>query len=758
MDRPRLRGAGPVVAFILSASIASLAFAWEAPNDYLPVFLPELTVSRASGPIRVDGVLDDAGWRGSSKATRFFEHNPGDQTKPEVDTEVLVTFDERNFYVGWVCFDDPEKIRSSFCERDNIFSDDYVILCLDTFGESSLAYEISANPHGIPGDLLFSVANGEDISYDIIYESAARITDFGWVAEMAIPFASLRFPDRDEQVWRVDFWRNRPRESRYQYSWAAYNRDENCWPCQWGTVRGISNVRAGAGIEALPSIVAHQSGALDTDGRFETDSVDGELGLGISYDVSSELTAEATINPDFSQVESDAAQIDVNSTFALFYPERRPFFQEGSDLFETFFEAVYTRSVNDPLVAGKTTWRKGPNSVAMLSAADDHSVVTLPFEESSNFVENGRAYSNVLRARRDFGGQSHLGAVVTDRRFVNGGSGSLMGVDGQVRFSPSDAARFQLLATYTDEIDKSTLTDSTFNTMRFDDDRHTAALDGETFWGHGAFLQLSRETRDYWLGGEYWERSATFRADNGFEPSNNSRIPSTWIGGIKRFEESNVVESISGTLNAARKWNFDGLRKDEWLDASVETRFRAAQTLVHTRYLWSNELFGGRQFNNIWQSHLCFQSLPMGSLRFGGNIDYGHRIARNFLVMGAETTYGLWADIQPVARLLLSLSSSRITSDHLETGERLFSQTVFRGTVSLQFLRELSARLIVQYNDRFDSWDVDPLITYRINPFSIFYVGSTRDYRRFDGEEDPLDGWALARRQYFMKVQYLFQL
>ena len=216
----------------------------------MPVYHPELKISRAAGPIKIDGDLSDAGWRGAAKADNFAEHNPGNQTKPAVDTEVLITYDDENLYVAWLCHDDPAEVRASFCERDKMFSGDYVILMLDTYGEATHAYEIAANPYGIPGDLLYSSAYGEDSGYDMIFQSAGRITDDGWVAEMAIPFASLRFPDSEEQVWRVDFWRNRARESRYQYSWAAYNRDDECWPCQWGTMTGISGIKRSSGPRA----------------------------------------------------------------------------------------------------------------------------------------------------------------------------------------------------------------------------------------------------------------------------------------------------------------------------------------------------------------------------------------------------------------------------------------------------------------------------------------------------------------------------
>ena len=744
------------LAFLVGAA-SHCAAAGEA-GDYVPVYHPTLAITRTAGPIKIDGDVDDAGWRGAARAGNFAEHNPGDQTKPEVDTEVLITYDDDRLYVAFRCYDKPEEVRASFCARDNIFSDDNVLVCLDTYGESAVAFEIASNPYGIQGDLLYSAAIGEDLTYDLIYQTAGRITDFGWVVEMAIPFSSLRFPNREEQTWRMEFWRNRPRGSRYQYSWAAYDRKEACWPCQWGTGTGISGVKPGAGLELLPAVLTHQSGSIGDQACFKNDAVKGDVGLGIAYDISSELTAEATINPDFSQVESDAAQIDVNTTFALFYPERRPFFQEGSDLFNTYFTAVYTRSINDPVVAGKMTWRKGRNSFALLSARDDHTVIILPFEENSEFVENGRSYSNILRGKMDFGGQSHVGFVATDRRFDGGGAGSLLGIDGKLRPSSSDAFKFQVLATHTAEVDNAALGDTSWKNIRFDRGRHTVALDGEEFWGYAWLVSFNRDSRDYEAGADYVEYSPAFRADNGLEPSNNARTGSVWLGGILRFEDSKIMQSIYARTVAAEKWNFDGTRKEKWIDASMETSLRTAQTAIHNRYVRSDERFGGVQFNGAWFAHSCLSLSPSGALTCGANLTYGHTIARRYLVMGKEITYGCWADIKPADCLLTSFSYNRTTSDDLDTGARLFSQSVFRTRLAWQMLRELSARLILQYNDRSQRWDVDPLLTYQLNPFSIFYVGSTHDYKNLNLADDGREGWTLTGRQYFLKMQYLFRI
>jgi len=730
-----------------------------ADDAFAPAYRPELRVERAAGAVVVDGDLNDAGWRGAAKAANFAEHNPGNQTKPAVDTEVLITYDDKNLYVAWICRDNPDEVRAAFCERDNMFSGDYVILCIDTYGEATHAYEIAANPYGVPGDLLFSSAYGEDGGYDMIFESAGRITDSGWVAEMAVPFSSLRFPDREEQIWRVDFWRNRPRESRYQYSWAAYNRDDECWPCQWGTISGISGVKSGSGLELLPSVVAHESGSLGDDGELDNGPLKGDVGLGITYDLSSEMSAEAAINPDFSQVETDVAQIDVNSTFALFYPEKRPFFQEGSDLFNTYFNAVYTRSINDPLVAGKLTWRNGSNSMALLTARDEHSVIILPFEERSEFVENGKSYSNILRLRHDLGKQSHVGLIATNRFFDGGGMGSLVSFDSQVRLSESNSFRVQALASHTEEVENLALVpDSAFNVTRFDDGKYTAGLDGESYWGHALAAGASRSTSNYEVALHYTEYSPTFRADNGFEPQNNQRMASADFGGILRFEKSKVLEYVESENNIARKWNFDGVQKDEWINTNLEVAFRAAQTGMHAQYMASNERFQDIQFNGIWAVHNCISTQPWDALKLNGNVNYGHRIARHALVMGKQLDYGISATLKPIDRLTVSASYGYSRSDAVDSGERLFSQSVFWSRLALQMSRELSVRFIGQYNDRWKTWDLDPLITYRINSLTMFYIGSTHNYRGFDFAEDGRSGWDLTDRQFFMKVQYLFRI
>ncbi len=733
-------------------------------DDWAATWNPTLEVNRRTGDIVLDGSLDDPGWRDAALATHFAEHSPGDQTRPPFDTDVWVTYDDENLYVGFLCHDDPRQVRASFTRRDACFGDDLVFVCIDPFADGASAYEIAVNPLGIQGDLYFSQNGGEDSKFDMVYHTAARITEQGWIAEFAIPFSSLRFPDRHEQVWKMDFWRNHERGLRTQASWAAYDRDESCWPCQWGTVTGINGVKPAGGVELIPAFTADQAGRRhDEDGDGEEEFVNGKImgepSLTARWAVTSDVVADATLNPDFSQVESDAAQIDVNSNFALFYPERRPFFQERADLFSTWFNAVYTRSINDPSVAGKLTGRTGKTAFALLSAYDLHSPVILPFAESSAIFNNGESMNNVARVKHEIGEQTHLGFVGTDRRYRGGGSGSLVGFDGSLRLSSRYRIEAQYLHTFTTEPVDTLLTED-LGDMRFDDGRYTAAFDGESFEGDALYACFKRDGRNLSFYFDYWDRSPTFRADNGFEVRNDRREGVTEWQYIFRFDDG-LFEYIAPGVNLWRAFGYDDVMRDEGVRGWLSLRLRKAQTNIHAQYLSDAETYQGREYGGLYQRHICFSSRPSGRISLGGSANYGHRVCYGAQAVGGQSDYTAWVDLKPWDRLLLETSCLWSRSRNLVDDATYFDGHILRSKLSLQLTRELSCRLVVQYHDFAKTWEADPLLQYQLNPFSIFYVGSTRDYRLLDPNGPGADGgedWRLTARQYFLKVQYLFRV
>ncbi|RLA57260.1 MAG: hypothetical protein DRR04_13120, partial [Gammaproteobacteria bacterium] len=691
-------------------------------------------------------------------ATNFAEHQPGDQVQPPFRTVVHVAYDDRNLYVAFECFDnDPSQIRALFARRDQIFADDNVLVTIDPFGDATRAYEIGCNPYGIQGDLLFSSNGGEDSRYDLIFDSAARITDEGWEAEFAIPFSSLRFPDTPVQTWRMDFWRNQPRDVRYQASWAAYDRDEQCWPCQWGTITGIEDVDPAGGLELIPAYTANQTGERLDDGSFENGDIKGEPSLTAKYNITSDLSAEATLNPDFSQVESDAVQIDVNTTFALFYPEKRPFFQEGSALWNTYFTPIYTRQINDPSVAGKVLGRSGKTNYGVLAAHDMHSTILLPFEERSYVTLNGES-SNVLgRVRTDFGEGTHLGLVGTDRRYDGGGNGSLVGIDGRLRLNRNYQIEAQYLHGFTTEPNDSNLTEG-INGETFDGGRYTSDFDGETFDGGAIYASLERNGRRWGFDLDYWDVAPTFRAENGFEVRNSFREGIARTSYLFRFEESTWMEWLQPGVSASRQWNYDGIQKENVMQAWLEGRFRKAQTSFHGSYIADEQRYNDVDYTDLYRWHMCFNSRPSDLLVFGANANYGRRIYFSGQAYGMQEDYGFWFGLKPWDRLLLETNINWSRSEDENTGEIFFDSYVMRSKLGLQITRELSARVIVQYNGFYDTWEGDPLLQYQINPFSIFYVGSTRDYAKVSVDPASQQDWRLTHRQYFLKLQYLFRI
>ena len=313
---------------------------------------PALSVSRAQGEIRVDGELSDAGWQGAAVIDQFWETRPGDNLPPKVKTTAWVTYDERHLYIGLRCEDpEPRSIRAPFVERDEVVgTDDNVAILLDTRGDGQTAFELRVSPRGQQGDAIFNDASqNEDFAPDLFYDTAARVTSFGWAAEMRIPFSSLRYPKRDAQQWRILVWRNYPRDHRYAIHSRPIPRGSDCFVCHAQPLVGLAGLPGAGGLVLAPYASGQQVSAAPAPGDPLGDPErTGDVGLDVKWQPSAGHAIDATLNPDFSQVESDVAQIAVNNRFALFYPEKRPFFMEGVELFDTPVQAVYTRTITSP--------------------------------------------------------------------------------------------------------------------------------------------------------------------------------------------------------------------------------------------------------------------------------------------------------------------------------------------------------------------------------------------------------------------------
>ena len=732
-----------------------------AVGDFSPNVMPSLTVQRADSDVEIDGWMNDAAWSTATVATGFSETFPGDQTQPPIDIRVHVMYDDEYLYLFYEIEDNPEAIRVHMSDRDAIWSDDYVGMILDPNNDGATQYFIAANPLGIQGDTRIS-RFGEDVSFDLIYDTAAQMTENGYQVEFAIPFRSLRFPAEEVQTWSATFWITHPRSTRNTYSWAAIDRDNNCFTCQLGTLEGMRGVTSGKNLEVLPSLTATHFGSLTDAGDprsvFDNQTIAAEPSLNVKYGITSDLTADVTLNPDFSQIESDAAQVDVNSTFALFYPEQRPFFQEGADMFDTFISAVYTRSINDPIVAGKMTGRFGRTAVGYIGGRDNRTAMLLPFEEGSSIVPDvGRSFSNILRVQHNLPGNSFVGGLVTDRRLDDGGSGSVFAADASVRFLQKYTIEAQFAGSHTVEPDDAELS-SSLGDATFADGKYTAALDGESFTGWAAYASLARDGRHWSADLDYRATNPAFRADNGFVTQNDvQRL--AFYQGYTFYPEGRFVNRFTPWMDATRIWNMRGLRKDQWAGGGFSASL-ARQTHVNVHGFFSQERFRDIDFDNVKFLNVNVSSNFSDPVRAGFFASIGHRIARNLEVPEVGTAFdaGGNATIRPTQRLVLQPSMQYSRLRNRETGENYFSGYIVRVRTNYQFTRRLFVRVITQYNDFSQRLEVDPLITYKINAFSALYFGSTHDLDTYARLSEPsAEFFRQSNRQLFFKLQYLFR-
>ena len=272
---------------------------------------------------------------------------PGDNIAPSKPTEVLLGYDSKFLYIAFHCYDEPDKVRSAISKRDNIFNDDYVGILFDTFNDKRKAYEFDLNPLGIQADGTWTDDN-EDFNPDYVMESKGVVTGDGWTVEVAIPFKSLRYVAGKDKLWGVHFWRRIKRFNNELDMWMPINRDNSSWLAQEGHISGLEGISTERTLELIPSLTLSETGRrksaltpaqaaagmLDP-GRMVNEPIKFDPGLTGKYTITPNVTLDFAINPDFAQVEADQLVVTANQRFPIFFPEKRPFFLEGIDIFNT---------------------------------------------------------------------------------------------------------------------------------------------------------------------------------------------------------------------------------------------------------------------------------------------------------------------------------------------------------------------------------------------------------------------------------------
>jgi len=411
-----------------------------------------LAVPPLVGSVHLDGDLSDAAWQSAARIDHWVESSPGDNVAPKVQTVALLGHDERYLYVAIRASDpQPSRIQAPYGDRDDVLSaDDSVTLFLDTRNDRRSAIELRVNARGVQADGIYNDANGnEDLSADFFFDAACRITAEGWTAELRIPFSSLRYGEGETQIWGLLIRRNYPREFRYSLTTAPISRQALCLICNAQPI-ALSGLRSAAHLTAAPYLAGRSDRASSAPFGPPARTAGAEVGGDVKWLPSADHTVDVALNPDFSQVESDVAELTANQRFAVFYQEKRPFFLEGLDLFDTPIQAVHTRTITSPRWGLRATGKIGASSYTVL-ATDDRGggLVILPGPTSSGFaLQDFTSRVLVARVRHDLA-NSFAGVLLTDREVRGGGHNRVCGPDFQWRRTDHDSLTGQLLVSDT---------------------------------------------------------------------------------------------------------------------------------------------------------------------------------------------------------------------------------------------------------------------------------------------------------------------
>jgi len=481
------------------------------------------------------------------KVSGFIAREPADGAQPTQDTDVYLAYDAHNLYAVFICWDkEPGKIRARMTRREDIFSDDSAEIMIDTFDDARRGYTFAANPLGIQWDALWTEGSigkglpadfsGFDSSFDTVWNSEGRITNQGYILLMSIPFKSLRFPNSDKQQWSIILNRSIPRTNENLFWPRITNRIQGRFN-QAATATGLDLSRA-RNIQLIPYGLLR--GFRDIDQRdpnnpfFENRTLQPEAGLDAKFILHDSFVLDATINPDFSQIESDQPQITVNQRFEVFFPEKRPFFLENSNYFTSPIDMVFTRRIGHPEFGLRLTGKTGPWAVGILASDDRAPGEVLPPTDPHS---GDRATFTIARVSRDILDQSTIGAIYTDREF-GGGYNRVGGLDTNLKLNQNWRLQGQAVTSSTVDV-----------------------VAGTRSGGPGYKVDLERAGRKFNLQAQYTDYSPGFVTETGFV--NRVDIREQMINASYYFRpEGKFLISYGPTLQQFNIWDHRGTALD----------------------------------------------------------------------------------------------------------------------------------------------------------------------------------------------------
>ena len=718
---------------------------------------PTVRPTRTDTPPDIDGRLDDLAWRTAATITEFTQQAPLEGAPATEDTEVYIAYDSDHVYFGfYLHYTDPSIMRANRVDRDTAWADDLITIYIDTFLDQQRAYDFDLNAYNVQGDGIVNAGGGmrgspipfADRSWDALFHSAASIVADGYIAEMAIPLKSLRYPQRgpgEPHRWGFQIVREIKGKNEENAVWAPMSRDVAGFHRQMGLMEGMTDFSTSRNLEFLPTFTGIDFGRLDrSTGGWSDLGMNPEAGLNVKYGVTSNLTADFTLNPDFSQIESDQPQIEVNQRFPLFFSELRPFFVEGAEIFDlpgpvTF---VHTRTIVDPTWGAKLTGKAGRFTIGLLSA-EDEAPGNVGDADDPLFGETAQNF--IGRVKYDVYSESHVGAIFTDRSFMDSSS-RLGGVDGSFRLSRTMSTNFRLI-----------------------ESRHRD-LEGVDRSGHIYDASIRSSGRNLrWFAAAY-ELTPDFRTDVGFARRVDQRRVITNMG-WRWWPESWLI-NWGPQLSYGRNWNFDRVLEDE--NTGLGLSFDFARSIRFSADVQQDmERFGGIDFR---KNVVSVNGGVSSSRAFSVNASYrrGDEVFYDWdnPWLGHGDTARLNVTVRPLARLSsqVGVNTSRLTDSRGGGAERVFDVQIYRAQSVLTFTDRLLMRNITEYNTFDKDLDFNVLFTYRVNAGTVFYIGYDDHYRQADRLYGDPDGDGFDERLFFTsdlrrtnraiftKIRYLFRL
>ena len=742
---------------------------------------PTFTIPRveAAAEVTIDGRLDEPAWAQAARLTGFSQYQPVDGRPAEEKTEVLVWYSPEALHFGIIAHDSvPGSIRATIADRDNLGSDDTVTIFLDTFNDRRRAFFFGVNPYGAQEDGVqteggFNAGNARgggnfqggtlDKSPDYNWESKGLITEQGYTVEISIPFKSLRYPGNAAQRWGINIQRKVQRTG-YVDTWTDVRRASNSFLGQAGSMEGLHDMKRGMVTEVQPFVTATEDGSRTVDGSFRRERIKLNPGANLRLGFTN-LSLDATVNPDFSQVESDAGQVTVNERFALFFPEKRPFFLEGIELFSTPNQLVYTRQIRDPIAGGKVTGKFGRYGIAYLNAVDDT-------------PDGGHALFNITRLRADLGANSLAGVTYTDRTATDD-SNRVLAADARVTFKKLYYVQGQLGRSWSD----------------FSGDRTSSPL-----WS----AELDRTGRAFGFNYHLNGIGESFEARSGYVPRNNIVEGRAFNRFTLYGKRGATLESFTTHFGASRIWRYGEFLSESSIEGNESISFSGQlrggwelNSQVERQFVrFDPEMYAGYQVQQPGGSVTTFAvpdilsgaygvnfSVSTPTYRaFGMNVEIGKTTSPIFpeAAKGRETSFSLTANVRPANTVRVEATG---VISHLirARNESEFARTVIpRIKVEYQPTRALFFRVVSEYRSerqaaledprtgallvidgiastaqKFNGLRVDLLVSYEPTPGTVAFFGygssleSDRTFSIADLQRST-DG-------FFLKLAYQFR-